>query len=322
MEYRSLGRTGWKVSTIGFGAWAIGGGEWGPVKDEESMAALHKAIDMGVNLIDTADVYGEGHSERLIAQVLRERSETVYVATKIGRGTPPHPGDGYSRENLTAFVERCLKNLNMETLDLIQLHTPPSEVFDRPEVFGVLDELCQSGKIRFYGASVEKVSEALKVIEYPNLQVVQIIFNMFRHKPAEEFFRPAKEKQVGILARVPLASGLLTGKMSPETTFGPQDHRTLIYGGETFSGVKFEVGLKAAEALKAILPEGMTLAQMALRWILMHDVVTCAIPGAKRPSQVLQNTVAADLPPLGQDTMTAIRSIYDRYIRQHVHHLY
>ena len=322
MEYRSLGRTGWKVSTIGFGAWGIGGGEWGPVKDEESMAALHKAIDMGVNLIDTADVYGDGHSERLIARVLGERSETIYVATKIGRGTPPHPGDRYSRKNLTAFVERCLKNLNMETLDLVQLHTPPSEVFDRPEVFDILDELCQSGKIRFYGASVEKISEALKVIEYPNLQVVQIIFNMFRHKPAEAFFPRTKEKQVGILARVPLASGLLTGKMSPETTFDPEDHRTLIYGGETFSGVKFELGLKAVEALKEVLPEGMTLAQMALRWILMHDVVTCAIPGAKRPSQVVENTVAADLPPLDEATMGAVRSIYDEYIRDCVHHLY
>jgi len=322
MEYRSLGRTGWKVSAIGFGAWGIGGGEWGPVKDEESIAALHKAIDMGVTLIDTADVYGDGHSERLIARVLGERSETIYVATKIGRGTPPHPGDRYSRENLTAFVERCLKNLDMETLDLVQLHTPPSEVFDRPEVFGILDELRRSGKIRFYGASVEKVSEALKVIEYPNLQVVQIIFNMFRHRPAEEFFPRAEEKQVGILARVPLASGLLTGKMSPETTFHPQDHRTLIYGGETFSGVKLELGLKAVEALKEVLPEGMTLTQMALRWILMHDAVTCAIPGAKRPSQVVENTVAADLPPLDEATMGAVQGIYDEYIRDCVHHLY
>jgi len=292
------------------------------VKDEESIAALHKAIDMGVTLIDTADVYGDGHSERLIARVLGERSETIYVATKIGRGTPPHPGDRYSRENLTAFVERCLKNLDMETLDLVQLHTPPSEVFDRPEVFGILDELRRSGKIRFYGASVEKVSEALKVIEYPNLQVVQIIFNMFRHRPAEEFFPRAEEKQVGILARVPLASGLLTGKMSPETTFHPQDHRTLIYGGETFSGVKLELGLKAVEALKEVLPEGMTLTQMALRWILMHDAVTCAIPGAKRPSQVVENTVAADLPPLDEATMGAVQGIYDEYIRDCVHHLY
>ena len=322
MDYRSLGRTGWEVSTIGFGAWAIGAIEWGEVKEEESIAALHKAIDLGANLIDTADVYGGGHSERLIGQVLKERSETVYVATKIGRGQPLHPGDTFSPENLTAFVEGSLRNLQVETLDLVQLHTPPSEVFEREEVFGVLDELCQSGKIRFYGASVEKVSEALRVLSYPNLQVVQIIFNMFRHKPAEEFLAHAKERQVGILVRVPLASGLLAGKMSPETRFDPQDHRTLIYGGETFSGVEFQLGLQAAEALKEILPEGMSLAQMALRWILMHDAVTCAIPGAKRPSQVDENTAAAELPPLDQATMVAVQRIYDQYIRQQVHHLY
>ena len=322
MEYRSLGRTGWKVSTVSFGAWPIGGIEWGSVKDEESIAALHQAIDMGVNLIDTADVYGGGHSEELIAQVLKERSETVYVATKIGRGQPPCPGDQFSRENLTAFVEGSLKNLEVETLDLVQLHTPPSEVFERAEVFSILDDLCQSGKIRFYGASVEKVSEALKVLDYPNLQVVQIIFNMFRHKPAEEFFPRAKEKGVGILVRVPLASGLLAGKMSPETRFDAQDHRTLIYGGETFSGIDFELGLKAVDALKEILPEGMTLAQMALRWILMHDAVTCAIPGAKRPDQVAENTAAADFPPLDEGTMAAVQRIYEQHIRQHMHHLY
>lgn len=322
MEHRVLGRTGWKVSAIGLGGWAIGGQDWGPVKDEESIAALHRAIGLGVNLIDTADAYGGGHSERLIARVLRERSERVYVATKIGRGQPLHQGDRYSCQNLTASVERCLENLGVETLDLVQLHTPPSEVFNRPGVFAALDELQHSGKIRFYGASVEKVSEALKAIEYPNLQVVQIVFNVFRHRPAEEFFSRAQDRQVGILARVPLASGLLAGKMGPQTRFQADDHRTLLYGGETFSGVEFALGLKAVEALKQVLPQGMTLAQMALRWVLMHRAITSAIPGAKRPSQVVENTAAADLPPLNESTMAAVRRIYDEYIRPHVHHLY
>ncbi len=322
MEYRALGSTGLKVSSIGLGAWAIGGQDWGAVKDEESIAALRRAIDLGVNLIDTADAYGGGHSEQLIARVLRERPERVYVATKIGRGQPLHPEDRYSRQNIIASVERCLKNLGVETLDLVQLHTPPSEVFDRPEVFAALDELQQGGKIRFYGASVEKISEALRVLEYPHLQVVQIIFNVFRLRPAEEFFSRAQERHVGILARVPLASGLLAGKMGPQTRFQPDDHRTLLYGGETFSGVEFARGLEAVEALKQILPQGMTLAQMALRWILMHPAVASAIPGAKRPSQVAENTAAADLPPLDESTMAAVQRIYDEYIRPHVHHLY
>lgn len=322
MEYRTLGRTGWQVSAISFGAWAIGGEDWGAVTDGESIAALHQAIDLGVNLIDTAAAYGNGHSERLIAQVLRERSEQVYVATKIGRGTLTHPGDSYSRENIIGFVERCLHNLDVETLDLVQLHTPPSEVFERAEVFGVLDELCRSGKIRYYGASVEQVSEALRVLDYPDLQVVQIIFNVFRHKPAEEFFSRARKRGVGILARVPLASGLLTGKMTPQTRFPSQDHRTLIYGGETFAGIDLALGVEAVEELKRILPQGMTLAQLALRWILMHEAVTCAIPGAKRPSQVVENTRAATLPPLSGEVMAGVRRIYDDYIREHVHHLY
>jgi aryl-alcohol dehydrogenase-like predicted oxidoreductase len=219
-------------------------------------------------------------------------------------------------------VERCLHNLGVETLDLVQLHTPPSEVFERAEVFDVLDELCHSDKIRYYGASVEKVSEALKVMDYPNLQVIQIIFNVFCHKPAEEFFSRAREHEVGILARVPLASGLLTGKMTPQTRFHPQDHRTLIYGGETFAGGDLALGLEAVEELKRILPEGMTLAQLALRWILMYEAVTCAIPGAKRPSQVIENAQAADLPPLNEEIVAAVQQIYDDYIREHVHHLY
>ena len=325
MQYRDLGRTGWKVSEISFGAWAIGGA-WGPVDDRDSIAALHRAIDLGVNFIDTADVYGDGRSERLVAQVRKERSETIYIATKAGRRLDPHTADGYNAANLTRFVERSLRNLDTDCIDLLQLHCPPTEVYYRPEVFGALDDLVQAGKIRYYGVSVEKVEEALKAIEYPNVQTVQIIFNMFRHRPAELFFPEAKRRKVGILARVPLASGLLTGKMTPQTSFDLDDHRHFNrHGeafdvGETFSGVDYKTGLEAVEALRPLVPPGATMAQFALRWILMFDAVTCAIPGAKRPSQAEDNVRAADLPPLSEETMAKVREVYDRYIREQVHH--
>lgn len=326
MKYRELGRTGWKVSEISFGAWAIGG-NWGSVNDDESICALHTAIDNGVNFIDTADVYGDGHSERLIAKALKERSETIYVATKAGRRLNPHVADGYNRENLTAYVERSLKNLETDCLDLVQLHCPPTEVYYRPEVFGVLDDLMAAGKIKHYGVSVEKIEEALKAIEYPNLKTVQIIFNMFRHRPTELFFQEAKRRKIGILARVPLASGLLTGKISNDTVFADDDHRKFNrHGqffdvGETFSGVEdFDQGLKGVDAIKALVPEGATMAQFALRWILMFDAVTCAIPGAKNPSQATDNSNAVDLPALGDATMAAIREAYDSHIYDQVHH--
>lgn len=325
MNYRELGRTGWKVSEVSFGAWAIGSA-WGTVNDDDSLKALHAAVDMGVNFIDTADVYGDGHSERLIARLLKERSETIYVATKAGRRLNPHTADGYNAENLTAFIERSLKNLDVETLDLVQLHCPPTEVYYRPEVFGALDDLVAAGKIRYYGVSVEKVEEALKAIEYPNVQSVQIIFNMFRHRPAELFFDQAQRRKVGILARVPLASGLLTGKMTAQTTFEADDHRNYNrHGesfdvGETFSGVPYEAGLSAVNELKALVPPGATMAQLALRWILMFDAVTCVIPGAKRPDQVADNVGAAALPPLTEAQMATVRDVYDSFIRETVHH--
>lgn len=324
MNYRALGRTGYNVSEVSFGAWAIGGA-WGDIDDSESIAALHKAIDRGINFIDTADVYGDGHSEQLIAKVLKERSEQVYVATKAGRRLDPHVADGYTAANLTRFVERSLKNLDTDCLDLVQLHCPPTDVYYRPEVFGALDDLVQAGKIRYYGVSVEKVEEALKAIEYPNVQTVQIIFNMFRHRPADLFFREAQKRKVGILARVPLASGLLTGKMTRQTTFDEDDHRHFNrHGeafdvGETFAGVDYETGLAAVEELARLKPENATMAQFALRWILMFDAVSCTIPGAKRPSQVEDNCNAADLPPLSDETMAKVREIYDRYIRPQVH---
>lgn len=326
MNYRELGRTGWKVSEISFGAWAIGGA-WGTVHDTDSLRALHTAIDNGVNFIDTADVYGDGRSEQLISQVLKERSETVYVATKAGRRLSPHTADGYNKTNLTAFIERNLKNLDTDSLDLVQLHCPPTEVYYRPEVFGALDDLVQAGKIKYYGVSVEKVEEALKAIEYPNVQTVQIIFNMFRHRPSELFFPEAKRRKVGILARVPLASGLLTGKITAQTAFPEDDHRNFNrHGqafdvGETFSGVEdFEKGLAAVEEIRALVPAGATMAQYALRWILMFDAVTCAIPGAKNPAQATDNIAAADIPALDDATMAKVREIYARYIREQVHY--
>jgi aryl-alcohol dehydrogenase-like predicted oxidoreductase len=325
MNYRPLGRTGWSVSEISFGAWAIGG-SWGDVSDDESLAALHRSIDLGVNFIDTADVYGDGRSERLVAQVQKDRrGERIYVATKAGRRLNPHTADGYNRANLTAFIERSLKNLDTDCLDLVQLHCPPTEVYYRPEVFGALDDLMAQGKIRHYGVSVEKVEEALKAIEFPNVQTVQIIFNMFRLRPAERFFPEAMARQVGILARVPLASGMLTGKLSPESQFAADDHRNFNrHGeafdvGETFSGVPYDVALEAVEELRPLIPQGATMAQLALRWILMFDAVTCAIPGAKRPSQAEDNVAAAALPALPSETMATAHRVYERLIKPHVH---
>jgi len=323
MQYRSLGRTGWKVSDVSFGAWAIGG-SWGNVSDEESMAALHRAVDCGVNFIDTADVYGMGRSERLVAQLKRDRKELI-VATKAGRRLSPHTADGYNEKNLTAFIDDSLRNLSTDCLDLVQLHCPPTDVYYRPELFGALDRLMEAGKIRYYGVSVERVEEALKAIEYPNVQTVQIIFNCFRHRPAELLFAQAQKKQVGILARVPLASGMLTGKVTRQSQFAPDDHRNFNrHGeafdvGETFSGVDFETALEAVEEIRAILPAGMTMAQFALRWILMFDAVTCAIPGGKRPAQVAENCAASDLPALPEAAMAQVRRTYDTKIRAGVH---
>jgi aryl-alcohol dehydrogenase-like predicted oxidoreductase len=324
MRYRSFGRTGWQVSEIGFGAWAIGA-DWGQVSEQDAIAALHAALDQGVNLIDTADVYGDGRSERLIAQALRGRREPICVLTKAGRRLDPHISEGYNRANLTAFVERSLRNLQVETLDLVQLHCPPTQVYYMPQVFEVLDDLIHSGKMRYYGVSVEKVEEAMKAIEYPNVQSVQIIFNIFRTRPAELFFELAKAKQVGILARVPLASGLLSGKMKRDTHFSTDDHRTYnrlgqsFDVGETFSGVDYDAGLEAVEEIRSLVPAGVPMAQFALRWILMFDAVSAAIPGAKNVRQAVDNAQASDLPPLSAETMQALSMIYDRRIRPRVH---
>ena len=326
MQKRSFGRTGWQVSEIGFGAWGIGGSDWVGADEREAMATLHAALDCGITFFDTADVYGDGRSERLIARLRSERKEPFQVATKAGRRLPEQTVAGYSAENLRAFVDRSLANLEVERLDLLQLHCPPTEVYNRPEVFGVLDELVAAGKLRHYGVSVEKVEEALKAIEYPHVQSVQIIFNAFRHRPAELFFEQARKRNVAVIARVPLASGLLSGRFTRSTEFPAADHRAFnrhgerFDSGETFSGVDYATGIDAVERLRPCVPPGATLAQFALRWILSFDAVTCVIPGARRPDQVRDNAAAADLPPLSAETIAAVHEVYDHMIRPLVHH--
>jgi aryl-alcohol dehydrogenase-like predicted oxidoreductase len=326
LEYRNLGETGMRVSEISLGTWAFGDG-WGTVSEDDALSALNRAVDLGVNFLDTADVYGDGRSERLIGRLLKDRpDDEILVATKAGRRLDPHAAEGYDYDNLSVFVERSLKNLGVEALDLLQLHCPPTETYRQDSTFEALDRLQGAGKIRNYGVSVERVEEARMALDYPGVATVQIIFNIFRQKPAEEFFPLAEERDVGILARVPLASGLLSGKMSSDRVFAEDDHRNFnregkaFDRGETFSGVTFETGLLAAEELKELVPEGHTLAQFALRWILMHPAVSCAIPGGKNPTQVEDNVAAANMAPLSEETMRRAREIYEGHVREEVHH--
>ncbi len=325
MQSRPFGRTGPNVGEIGFGAWAIGAA-WGKVDDAESIAALHAALDAGLDFIDTADVYGDGHSERLIARVLKERGgERPFVATKAGRRLPAQTVEGYSAENLESWIDSSLRNLEVDCLDLLQLHCPPTDAYYRPEIFERMDRMVERGKIARYGVSVERVEEALKAIEYPGVASVQIIYNMFRLRPAELFFREARRRGVAVIVRVPLASGLLSGKFRVDTRFEADDHRRFnrrgeaFDVGETFSGVPYEVGLAAVEALRPLVPEGATLAQLALRWILMDDAVSVVIPGARNRQQALANIAAADLPALPASAMEAVARVYHRDIRPHVH---
>ena len=325
MHERIFGRTGRKVSEIGFGAWAIGA-SWGKVDDDEAVAALHAALDAGISFIDTADVYGDGRSEKLIARVLKERSgPKPFVATKAGRRLPAQAVEGYSYENLKAWTERSLKNLEVETLDLVQLHCPLTDLYYHPEVFASLDRLVAEGNIRNYGVSVERVEEALKAIEYPGVVSVQIIFNIFRRRPIESFFEIAKARNVAIIARVPLASGLLSGKFKADTKFEETDHRLFnrqgasFDVGETFSGVPYEVGLAAVEKIRPLVGGDTTMAKFALRWILMFNAVTVAIPGARTVAQARANAEAADLPVLSADTMATLAEVYDADIRPYVH---
>jgi aryl-alcohol dehydrogenase-like predicted oxidoreductase len=323
MNTRRLGKTGRQVSEVGFGAWGIGA-DWGAVDDRESLAAMNAAVDAGVTFFDTADVYGDGRSERLVGQLLRERSEDLVVATKFGRRASLDLAN-YTYDGFRGWIERSRENLGVETVDLVQMHCLPWETYYTPSVFEACDRLVDEGLVRAYGVSVEKVEEALKAIEYPGVATVQIIFNAFRQRPAELFFRRAVERDVGVIARVPLASGLLTGKFDRSSRFGDDDHRAYNrHGeafdvGETFSGVDFETGLEAVDELRALVPAGATLAQLALRWILDFDAVSTVIPGAKTPEQARANAAAAGLAPLSAETHAAIADIYGRRIAAQVH---
>ena len=326
---KPFGRTGFDSTTIGFGAWAIGG-TWGEVSESDAKATLHAALDAGVNFIDTADVYGDGRSERIIASVLDERggAPRPYVATKAGRRINPHFAEGYTLANLEAFIDRSRSNLQIECLDLVQLHCPPTAVYADARVYDALDTLKAKGKIANYGVSVEKIDEALQAVRHPGVTSVQIIYNLFRQRPADTFFAAARAANVAVIARVPLASGLLTGKMSAASTFAPDDHRSFNRNGEafdkgeTFSGVPYDVALQAVEELRALVPQGATMAAFALRWILMESAVSVVIPGAKSPVQSQANVQADALAPLPAATMEAARAIYTRLIGPHVAHLW
>jgi aryl-alcohol dehydrogenase-like predicted oxidoreductase len=326
LSTRRFGRTGRTPTAIGFGAWAIGG-SWGTVSEADAKATLHAALDAGITFLDTADVYGDGRSERLIRAVLTERGGPApFVATKAGRRLSPHTADGYTLANLEDFIDRSLTNLGVDSLDLVQLHCPPTEVYARPEVFGALDSLVAKGKLQAYGVSVEKIAEALAALRQPGVVSVQIIYNIFRQRPAEMFFAQAQARDVAVIARVPLASGLLSGRMTADSSFAADDHRSFNrHGeafdmGETFSGVPYDVALAAVEKIRPLVPQGATMAQAALRWILMEDAVSVVIPGARRPEQALSNAGTDALPPLTPETMQALREIYTMDIAPHVHH--
>ncbi len=320
MNKRTLGKTGFEISEIGLGTWQVGG-KWGSEFNHSNAdAILNKAVDSGVNFIDTADVYSDGESEKAVGRLVRTRSERLYIATKCGRQFNPHIDASYQPKALRQFVEDSLQRMELETLDLIQLHCPPTETFYRPEIFALFEDLKKEGKIQHLGVSVEKVEEALKAMDYDNVCSVQIIFNMMRQRPSEEFFAKAAKKNVGIIARVPLASGLLTGKFSASTDFGKDDHRTFNRNGEafdkgeTFSGVDYIKGLEAVEAIKKVFPEDSNLAAIALRWILMFPEVSCVIPGASRPEQVNSNVLASELPAISPEQMEQVKSIYQQQI--------
>jgi len=327
MRKRTFGRAGREVSEIGFGAWQIGA-DWGEVAEDEALATLHAAADAGVTFFDTADVYGDGRSERLVGRLRRERAdrggEPITVATKMGRRVEQTVAN-YSPEHFRAWNDRSRENLGMETLDLVQLHCPPTDLYYLPDVFADLDAMVHEGRIAAYGVSVERVEEALKAIEYPGVASVQIIFNPFRQRPAGVFFAEAARRGVGVIVRVPLASGLLSGRYGRDTTFGDDDHRSFNrHGeafdvGETFAGVPFEVGLEAVDALRPLVGGDATMAQFALRWILMHDAVSVVIPGARSPDQARANAAASALAPLDEATMATVREVYERLLAPHVH---
>ena len=323
MKYREFSNVGWKVSEIGIGCWAIGS-EWGDVSPENAKDALFTSLDNGVNFFDTADVYGDGRSEKFIGEILKNTKEKIYVATKAGRRLDPHVSEGYNIKNIEAFIDRSLLNLGIDTIDLLQLHCPPSDICGKSETYEMMDEIVKKGKIKYYGVSVEKVSEALNAIKFPNVRSIQIIFNIFRQKPNEIFFKEAKKNNVAIIVRVPLASGLLTGKMNLNSSFPKNDHRNYnINGdsfdvGETFSGINFQKGIEAVKELKKLLPQDFSLTDLALKWILSHDEVTVVIPGAKNKLQAQLNTRASDMNNINT-IMNSISDIYQSYFKDDVH---
>ena len=328
MQYRTLGKTGFNISTISLGTWQVGG-KWGSGFDHDlAQSILRSAIDQGVNFIDTADVYEAGESEQAVGKAVRESRERIYVATKCGRQINPHVSEGYTPKALRGYVEASLQRLGLEQIDLIQLHCPPWEVYYRPEIFGLFEDLKAEGKIAHLGVSVEKVEQAMKALEYDNVASVQIIYNMFRQRPEEHFFGAAQAKNVGIIVRVPLASGLLTGKFSKSSTFGAGDHRhgnrngEWFDKGETFAGIPFETGLEAVDKIEGFLPEGYPLTHAALQWILRRPEVSTIIPGASRAEQVDSNLAAAEAAPLSDDVLKKIQGLYEAGIKPLVHQLW
>jgi len=324
MKFRNFSNVGWQVSEIGLGCWAIGS-EWGEVTPEDARDVLKTSLDKGINFFDTADVYGDGRSEKFVGELIKSTKEKIYVATKAGRRLSPHTPEGYNLKNIEEFIDRSLINLGVDCIDLLQLHCPPSETCARKETYDMMEEIVKKGKITNYGVSVEKVSEAMDAIQYPNVKSIQIIFNIFRQKPAELFFKEAAKNNVGIIVRVPLASGLLTGKMNKNSSFPQNDHRNYnINGdafdvGETFSGVNYEKGLMAVEKLKELIPSGFTLTDLALKWILMHEEVSVVIPGAKNREQATNNVKASDLNDIDASLISKINSIYDDIIKEDIH---
>ncbi len=328
MEYRLLGKTGIRVSAISIGTWQVGG-RWGSAfSDANAAQILNKAVDEGINFIDTADVYSDGESEKAVGRLVRSRSEKIYVATKCGRQLQPHVDAAYQPAVLRKFVEASLTNMGLETLDLVQLHCPPTGVYYRPEIFELFDRLKGEGKIQHLGVSVEKVEEGLKAMEYDNVETVQVIFNMFRQRPAELLFSQAVKINIGIIVRVPLASGLLSGKFSSGTSFAAGDHRQFnrqgeaFDKGETFSGIDYEQGLAAVAALKLLFPGQTNLAPLALKWILQFDAVSCIIPGASNTEQVEENIRALEVPDLTPAQLAGIREVYEQFIKGSVHQVW
>lgn len=320
-----LGRTGRQVGVVGLGCWQLGG-DWGSVGDDTALEVLQAAVDAGVTFLDTADVYGDGRSEKLVGRFLAEHgSEGITVATKMGRRADPHVPEAYTLDAYRAWTDRSRENLGVDTLDLVQLHCPPTPVYSRDATYDDLDTLVAEGRIAAYGVSVETVDEALTAIARPHVATVQIILNILRRKPLEAVLPAAAEAGVGIIARVPLASGLLSGKYDEHTQFAADDHRTYNrHGeafdvGETFSGVPFDVGVAAAQEVSSLTPAGASTAQLALRWIVDQPGVSVVIPGARNPQQARDNAAAADLAPLDAETLDALRGVYDELVREHVH---